>query len=193
MSSFAIGRLLGPPPLFRGLFRWSLAVLFAFGAWHLYLWSPMPGLVAIGVTPVIAIFLFFRGLNLVARTAPYWKTWSLVRRLGLSPTWWDTGAGYLLMDETRGLWIVNGTGGNIVDIRRLHGRSDWQGHRLEIHMNDERKPAAFYGFGSAEDLRDAAERFGRAYAGHTGKTLDMTFEDLRAEEDAEEKNASKRC
>ena len=60
-------------------------------------------------------------------------------------------------------------------------------------MNDERKPAAFYGFGSAEDLRDAAERFGRAYAGHTGKTLDMTFEDLRAEEDAEEKNASKRC
>ncbi len=188
MSSLAIGRLLGPPPLFRGLFRWSMGGLFALGAWHLYLWSPMPGLVAIGVTPVVAIFLFFRGLNLVARTVPYWKTRVLVRRLGLSPTWCDTEAGYLLMDETRGLWIVNGTGGDITGIRRLHGHSDWQGHRLEIHTDDKRKPAALYGFGSAEALRDAAERFGNAYAKHTGGTLDMTFEDLRAEE--EEKNAS---
>ena len=68
MPSVAIHTILGPLPLLRGLFRWSLAVLFAVGAWHLYLWSPLPGLVAIGITPVLAIFFFFRGLNLVSRT-----------------------------------------------------------------------------------------------------------------------------
>ena len=58
MPSVAIHTILGPLPLLRGLFRWSLAVLFAVGAWHLYLWSPLPGLVAIGITPVLAIFFF---------------------------------------------------------------------------------------------------------------------------------------
>ena len=71
MPSVEIHTILGPLPLLRGLFRWSLAVIFAVGAWHLYLWSPLPGLVAIGITPVLAIFFFFRGLNLVSRTLPY--------------------------------------------------------------------------------------------------------------------------
>ena len=73
MPSVAIHTILGPLPLLRGLFRWSLAVIFAVGAWHLYLWSPLPGLVAIGITPVLAIFFFFRGLNLVSRTLPTGK------------------------------------------------------------------------------------------------------------------------
>ena len=129
MPSVAIHTILGPLPLLRGLFRWSLAVLFAVGAWHLYLWSPLPGLVAIGITPVLAIFFFFRGLNLVSRTLPYWKTRRLIRKLGMHPTWWNTGAGYLLIDERQGSWIINGTAGMIVDIKRLHGHSDWQMHR----------------------------------------------------------------
>ena len=114
MPSVAIHTILGPLPLLRGLFRWSLAVLFAVGAWHLYLWSPLPGLVAIGITPVLAIFFFFRGLNLVSRTLPYWKTRRLIRKLGMRPTWWNTGAGYLLIDERQGSWIINGTAGMIV-------------------------------------------------------------------------------
>ena len=86
MPSVAIHTIPGPLPLLRGLFRWSLAVLFAVGAWHLYLWSPLPGLVAIGITPVLAIFFFFRGLNLVSRTLPYCKTRRLIRKLGMRPT-----------------------------------------------------------------------------------------------------------
>ena len=58
MPSVAIHTILGPLPLLRGLFRWSLAVLFAVGAWHLYLWSPLPGLVAIWHPPVDAISCF---------------------------------------------------------------------------------------------------------------------------------------
>ena len=187
MSSTAIGRFLGPPPLLRGLFRWSLAVLFTLGAWHLYLWSPVPGLVAVGVAPVLAIFLFFRGLNLITRTVPYWKTRKLARRLGLSPTWWNTGAGYLLIDETRGLWIANGAGGAVAAIRRLHGHSDWQAHRLDIFTDGERTPSVSYGFGNAGELRDAAERFARTYAERTGTELPVTFEDLREEEDGEKR------
>lgn len=159
MPSVAIHTILGPLPLLRGLFRWSLAVLFAVGAWHLYLWSPLPGLVAIGITPVLAIFFFFRGLNLVSRTLPYWKTRRLIRKLGMHPTWWNTGAGYLLIDERQGSWIINGTAGMIVDIKRLHGHSDWQMHRLDLYTTDTPKPTASYGFGSAEGDPRSCENF----------------------------------
>ena len=168
--------------LLRGLFRWSLAVLFAVGAWHLYLWSPLPGLVAIGITPVLAIFFFFRGLNLVSRTLPYWKTRRLIRKLGMRPTWWNTGAGYLLIDERQGSWIINGTAGMIVDIKRLHGHSDWQMHRLDLYTTDTPKPTASYGFGSAEEIREAAKIFQKAYAPQEKRDLPVTFADLRKKE-----------
>ena len=163
MPSVAIHTILGPLPLLRGLFRWSLAVLFAVGAWPLYLWSPLPGLVAIGITPVLAIFFFFRGLNLVSRTLPYWKT----RRL---------------IDERQGSWIINGTAGMIVDIKRLHGHSDWQMHRLDLYTTDTPKPTASYGFGSAEEIREAAKIFQKAYAPQEKRDLPVTFADLRKKE-----------
>lgn len=182
MPSVAIRDILGPLPLLRGLFRWSLAVLFAVGAWHLYLWAPLPGLVAIGIAPVLAIFLFFRGLNLVARTLPYWKTRRLIRKLDMFPTWWNTGAGYLLIDEQQGLWLVNGTAGKIVDIKRLHGHSDWQMHRLDLYIADTPKPTTSYGFGSTEEICEAAEVFQNAYASQGKGDLSVTFEDLREKE-----------
>ena len=182
MPSVAIHTILGPLPLLRGLFRWSLAVLFAVGAWHLYLWSPLPGLVAIGITPVLAIFFFFRGLNLVSRTLPYWKTRRLIRKLGMRPTWWNTGAGYLLIDERQGSWIINGTAGMIVDIKRLHGHGDWQMHRLDLYTTDTPKPTASYGFGSAEEIREAAKIFQKAYAPQEKRDLPVTFADLRKKE-----------
>ena len=183
MPPVAIHTVLGPLPLLRGLFRWSLAILFAVGAWHLYLWSPLPGLVAIGITPVLAIFFFFRGLNLVSRTLPYWKTRRLVRKLGMHPTWWNTGAGYLLIDERQGSWIINGTAGMIVDIKRLHGHSDWQMHRLDLYAADTAEPTASYGFGSAEELHEAAEIFQNAYASRGRGGLSAAFTDLREKED----------
>ena len=152
------------------------------GAWHLYLWSPLPGLVAIGITPVLAIFFFFRGLNLVSRTLPYWKTRRLIRKLGMHPTWWNTGAGYLLIDERQGSWIINGTAGMIVDIKRLHGHSDWQMHRLDLYTTDTPKPTASYGFGSAEEIREAAKIFQNAYAPQEKRDLPVTFADLRKKE-----------
>ena len=143
MPSVAIHTILGPLPLLRGLFRWSLAVLFAVGAWHLYLWSPLPGLVAI---------------------------------------WWNTGAGYLLIDERQGSWIINGTAGMIVDIKRLHGHSDWQMHRLDLYTTDTPKPTASYGFGSAEEIREAAKIFQKAYAPQEKRDLPVTFADLQKKE-----------
>lgn len=183
MPPVAIHTVLGPLPLLRGLFRWSLAILFAVGAWHLYLWSPLPGLVAIGITPVLAIFFFFRGLNLVSRTLPYWKTRRLIHKLGMYPTWWDTGAGYLLIDGRQGSWIINGSAGMIVDIKRLHGYSDWQMHRLDLYAADTAEPTASYGFGSAEELHEAAEVFQNAYASQGRGSLSAAFTDLREKED----------
>ena len=66
-------------------------------------------------------------------------------------------AGYLLIDERQGSWIINGTAGMIVDIKRLHGHSDWQMHRLDLYTTDAPKPTASYGFGGAEEIREAAK------------------------------------
>lgn len=90
---------------------------------------------------------------------PYWKTRRLIRKLGMRPTWWNTGAGYLLIDERQGSWIINGTAGMIVDIKRLHGHSDWQMHRLDLYTTDTPKPTASYGFGSAEGDPRSCENF----------------------------------
>lgn len=114
---------------------------------------------------------FLRGLNLVSRTLPYWKTRRLIRKLGMHPTWWNTGAGYLLIDERQGSWIINGTAGMIVDIKRLHGHSDWQMHRLDLYTTDTPKPTASYGFGSAEEIREAAKIFQKAYAPQEKETF----------------------
>lgn len=132
--------------------------------------------------PFSPSFFFFRGLNLVSRTLPYWKTRRLIRKLGMRPTWWNTGAGYLLIDERQGSWIINGTAGMIVDIKRLHGHSDWQMHRLDLYTTDTPKPTASYGFGSAEEIREAAKIFQKAYAPQEKRDLPVTFADLRKKE-----------
>ena len=100
----------------------------------------------------------------------------------MRPTWWNTGAGYLLIDERQGSWIINGTAGMIVDIKRLHGHSDWQMHRLDLYTTDTPKPTASYGFGSAEEIREAAKIFQKAYAPQEKRDLPFTFADLRKKE-----------
>ena len=100
----------------------------------------------------------------------------------MHPTWWNTGAGYLLIDERQGSWIINGTAGMIVDIKRLHGHSDWQMHRLDLYTTDAPKPTASYGFGSAEEIREAAKIFQNAYATQEKGDLPVTFADLREKE-----------
>lgn len=175
MSSLSVHRLLGPLPLLRGLLRWGVAVLCVLGAWHLYRWSPIPGLAAIGIAPVLSLFLFYRGLNLITRSVPYWKTRKRLLELRLQPTWQDTGAGYFFVDEQRGLWIINGVSGRVTDIVRLHAHGDGLGHRLDVYTSSGKKAAAFYGFHDDETLRAAAERFQRAYFAHTGKEVPATY------------------
>lgn len=175
--------LLGPLPLLRGLLRWCLAALFVIAAWHLYLWYPLPGLVAIGIAPVVVLFLFFRGLNLVSRTLPYWKTRRALKTLRLRPTWSDTGAGYFFVDEQRGLWVVNGVSGRLTDITRLRAHTYGIGHRLDLFTRAEGKAAVSYGFPDAQTLRDAAERFRRACFAHSGKDVPVTYEGGENEEE----------
>ena len=184
MPPAAIRRILGPLPLFRGLFRWSLAVLFTTASWHVYLLAPIPGLIAIGLSPVVTIFLFFRGLNLVSRTFSYWKTSRSIQKLGMTPTWWDTKAGYLVIDELRGLWVIDGKAGTIPELSRLHGHSDWQGHRLELYAGETEHPTACYGFGSAGELRSVVALFQKAGASPEGCPLPVTYEDRREPEQA---------
>ena len=124
MSPLSVRRLLGPLPLVRGLLRWGVAILCVLGAWHLYQWYPIAGLVAIGIAPVLSLFLFFRGLNLIVRTLAYWKTRRHLLATRLQPTWEDKGAGYFFVDEQRGLWVINGASGKLTDITRLHAHGD---------------------------------------------------------------------
>ena len=174
MSPLSVRRLLGPLPLVRGLLRWGVAILCVLGAWHLYQWYPIAGLVAIGSAPVLSLFLFFRGLNLIVRTLAYWKTRRHLLATRLQPTWEDKGAGYFFVDEQRGLWVINGASGKLTDITRLHAHGDGLGHRLELYATSQ-KPAAFYGFRDDAALREAAERLQRACFAHSGRDVPVTY------------------
>ena len=97
-------------------------------------------------------------------------------------TWWNTGAVDLLADERQGSWRINVKSGRIVDVKRHHGHSDWQMHRLDLYTTDTPKPTASYGFGSAEEIREAAKIFQNAYAPQEKRDLPVTFADLRKKE-----------
>ena len=70
----------------------------------------------------------------------------------------------------------------IVDIKRLHGHSDWQMHRLDLYTTDTPKPTASYGFGSAEEIREACENFPKGLCPTGKRDLPVTFADLRKKE-----------
>lgn len=204
----AVSRLLGPPPCMQGFLRWGLAVLASIGAWHLHQWAPIPGLVVIGLTPFLNMFLFFRGLAFMSRTIPYCKTRLCARRLGLAPAWGSATGGYLLVDESAGLWVADGIAGRFDELSVLACRSDGQAYRLEFYTEPgavppalrrargliqevapktgRSVPVASVGLGSLENLREVAHRLQSAIASRTGETLPLVFRN----ELEDEQNAS---
>lgn len=199
-----VSRILGPPPCLHGFLRWGLAVLASLGAWHLHQWAPIPGLVAIGLAPFVNMFLFFRGLAFMSRTIPYYKTRLCAGRLGLVPAWGSATGGYLLVDESAGLWIADGIAGRFDELSVLAYRTDGQAHRLELYTEPgavppalrrargliqelpsktgRSVPVASVGLGSLENLREVAHRLQCAVDSRTGNTLPLVFRDERDDE-----------
>ena len=63
----------------------------------------------------------------------------------------------------------------------------WCRHKLDDSIKkflttDTPKPTASYGFGSAEEIREAAKIFQKAYAPQEKRDLPVTFADLRKKE-----------
>lgn len=159
-------RQLGPAPCWKGLFRWVLCWPIAIGAWHLYLNYPVGGLLAVGLTPFVCLFLFFRGARQIGRTLPYAKTILRAKRLGMNPSWGCSRGGFLLVDPQAGLWASDRAGGSLGDIIRLLRHEDIDSYRLEIFtkkMDDEptesaeEEPFAVIGMGGTAHLNETAE------------------------------------
>ncbi|MEG1609957.1 MAG: hypothetical protein RR317_02100 [Bilophila sp.] len=206
-----VSRLLGPPPCIQGFLRWGLAGLTSLGAWHLHQWAPVPGLVVIGLAPFVNMFLFFRGLSFMSRTIPYCKTRLCARRLRLTPTWGSASGGYLLVDESAGLWVADGVAGRFDELSVLAYRSDGQAFRLELYTRQGANPpryrkqrgmiqtitprdvrdipVASVGVDSFENLQNVAKRFHSAILSQVQTPVLLV---LREEEQEEDQNVDKK-
>lgn len=157
-------RLIGPSPLARGLARWALGGVLSFAAWQFHRVAPMPGLVAVGLAPFANMYLFFRGLSLMHRGILHWKTCRAARRLGLAPDWGTSGGGYLLVDESRGVWVANGASGRLDALADVICRVRDQAFLLDLHEDKDAAPVASVGMGDAQELEAVAARLIRVAA-----------------------------
>lgn len=160
--------LLGPAPCWKGFFRWGLCIPITAGSWYLYKSYPMGGLVAIGLTPFLCLFLFFYGLAQISRTIPYARTVIRAHRMGMSPVWGSSSGGFLLSDPHTGLWASDKAGGELQSITRIHLHSDGDAHQLKIFMTDDETPAAIIGVGSPALLEATAKRLQQDIACSSG-------------------------
>lgn len=192
MPNSDLRRFLGPPPLFRGLLRWTLAAIFPVLTWQIYLHFPILGLIAVGIAPVVVLFLFFRGLNMFTRTVAYLKTRSLASTLNMRPTWGIAVGGFLLLDEQGGRWIIDGKTGTVSDLSRIHCHSDWLSFRLELYEG-KTCPTVRYGLESTESLMAAAHRFQNTALSLTGHKPELTFRDERLEVVSDSDSGNSAC
>lgn len=168
-------RLLGPSPLWAALACWGVAAVLCAAAWETGQRFPVIGLLAVGLAPFVALYFFFRGLARFARCRAHWATRRAAEKKGLSPDWACCSGGYLLVDETRGLWVGNGVVGDFADLACIRCSSNGQAHRLELLRPDKEKPEASIGMGSLQELQDTAQRLGAAVGRRQGVVPAIDF------------------
>lgn len=174
--------LLGPAPCWKGFLRWGLCIPVTAGSWYLYTLYPLGGLVAIGLTPFVCLFLFFHGLAQVSRTIPYLRTLLRARRMGMVPVWGSASGGFLLCDPDAGLWASDKAGGSLQAITRLHLHTDGEVHRLEIFMDSNEDPSAVVGMGNPAQLETISERLRQDIAILSPRPVLLTRGDGSSEE-----------
>lgn len=157
-------QLLGPSPFMQGVARWALAGALCFAAWQFYRVAPLAGLVGVGLAPFANMYLFFRGLSLMHRGILRWKTCRMAERLGLEPDWGSSGGGYLLVDESRGVWVANGVSGTLEAIADVTCRVRDQAFLLELREEKDAPPLIGVGMNDAAELEAVAARLLRSAA-----------------------------
>jgi len=148
---------LGSPPLKKWILCWFFAVLIPTGAWYLSQAVVIPGIIAVGISPFVALFLFFNGLNAAARSKLFLLTAMKAKKLGIVPTWGSGSAGYILVDDTQHLWAANGEGGELKLIEELQIDSTSLAHTISILRAN--KINLIIGFDSPQELEEMHERF----------------------------------
>lgn len=148
---------LGSPPIQKWFLCWFFAVIIPTGAWHLSQAFVIPGIIAVGLSPFVALFLFFYGLSAAARAKLYLLTAMKAKKLGIIPTWGSGSAGYILVDDTQHLWAANGEGGELKSINELQTDNTTLAHTISILRTNKRN--LIIGFDSPQELEEMYERF----------------------------------
>lgn len=166
LTRLNLTKLIGPSPLVQGLARWLLGGALCFAAWQIHRVAPLPGLIAVGLAPFVNMYLFFRGLSLMHRGILHWKTSRAATRLHLAPDWGSCGGGYLLVDESRGVWVANGASGTLDALADVTCRVRDQAFLLDLHEDKDAAPVVSVGMGDAQEMEAVAARLVRAVAEH---------------------------
>ena len=163
--------LLGPSPCWTGLLFWAASALFACCAWWIYTLFPFWGLIVIGLTPFVCLFLFFRGLGRFSRAFNHLLTVLRARRLGLHPDWGSTCGGFLLIDETRGFWVANGKSGSLDEISRIRCHDDGHTYLLEAFVPDQDNPVFSLGVDGKSSLQTTGIHLKESACAFSGKEV----------------------
>ncbi len=170
-------RTLGKTLFWAGFRLWSFALLFCFAAWEAGKHFPLVGIVLIGTAPFVALFCFFRGLTAFRRHMTATKTRRKAKELGLVPTWSIASGGFLLLDDTRGLWAGNGSGGTFNDLDRLICVNNEHSYILELWTTTSGQPQARIGLDSTIELKQTADHVQKAATPHRAAPLDVFFDE----------------
>lgn len=176
--------LLGPSPFWKGLGAWVFGLGYCVGAWHVNKAAPLLGLALLGLAPFLNFYCFFRGLASLRRA---WMRHSTLREalhLHLAPQWGSGAAGFFLVDDHKGVCVVNGRPLHFDAMDSLVAKSTHMAHTLEIRTSTAEKNhrPCILGFHDAAALRAGTERLHACIRAFTGKDVPLEWKDLtRAE------------
>lgn len=133
-------KILGSCPALQSIGGWILAGILTFVFWQIYILDNVFGLIGIGLSQFFNLYLFFRGIYILPRTIPWWKSKKRASQLNLDPDYGYTSTDFMLIDESRGIWVINGKSGNLAELSLLKTRTDDQTLFLDIYTQDFEAP-----------------------------------------------------
>lgn len=125
--------VLGPSPAWKGVVWWAAGIGYCVAVWHVQQSYPLLGLGLMGLAPFVNLFCFFRGLTAFRRGWLRWRTHRKAGAMDLETVWGSGLAGFLLVDDVRGICIANGRAIHFADVEALECRATHMAYRLFLY------------------------------------------------------------
>lgn len=128
-----LARQLGPSPMPAALAYWATGLGFCFAAWKIDQHDHVIGSIMLGLSTFVNLFCFMQGVNRMRRALARSLTLYRAAFLNLNPEHVCHEAGFIVMDNQRGILVCNGRVARYADITRVVCASTWLANKIELH------------------------------------------------------------